>query len=104
MFYKQMRPIVFDKREGLFWKGCKPQVMMPVDEVTTRYVRLESIHALQIIAEYISGKNGGYYSFELNLVLQDGNRINIVDHGRRGKLAEDAGVLAECPGLGCDGG
>lgn len=99
LLYSQMIPIVFDRQAGFFWKGRQPQVGMITDEATTKYVRLESVHALQIVAEYISGKNGGYHSFELNLVLQNGARINVVDHGKRNKLAEDAGILAEFLGI-----
>lgn len=98
MFFRQMRPFVFDKQEGFIWKGRKPAEMR-TNETTDKYVRLESVHALQIIAEYMSGKGGGYYSYELNLVLKNGNRINIIDHGCRKKLAEDAEVLAEFLGI-----
>jgi hypothetical protein len=99
MFYRQMLPIVFDKHEGFFWKDRKPEAGMLTQEATAKYARLELVHALQIVAEYISSKNGGYYSYELNLVLKNGNRINLVDHGKRNKLAEDAGVLAEFLGV-----
>lgn len=96
MFYSQMRPIVFDKQAGFLWKGRKPQMF--TNEPTARYVWLELIHALQIIAEYVSGKNS-FYSFELNLVLQNGNRINVIDHGNRRRVAEDAEALAEFLGV-----
>jgi hypothetical protein len=98
MFYSQMLPIVFDKQEGFFWKERKPQAEILTNEATAKYVRLELVHALQIVAEYISGKNS-FYSYELNLVLKNGNRINVVDHGKRNNLAEDAGVLAEFLGI-----
>ena len=98
MFYKQMLPIVFDKNEGFFWKGRKPQAEMFTYEATARHARLELVHALQIVAEYIRGKND-FYSYELNLVLKNGKRINVVDHGNRNKLVEDAGVLAEVLGI-----
>lgn len=99
MFYRQMLPIVFDKQDGLFWKGRKPDSVMLTQEATAKYARLEVVHALQIIAEYLTSKNGGYYSYELNLVLKDGNRINVVDHGNRKRLAEDAQVLADFLGV-----
>jgi hypothetical protein len=72
---------------------------MITNEATAKYVRLELIHALQIVAEYIRGKNGDYHSYELNLVLKNGNRINIVDHSCRKKLTEDVEVLAEFLGI-----
>ncbi len=98
LFFRQMRPIVFDKQEGLFWMGRKPQAELGTSESTDKFVRLELIHALQIVAEYISGKNS-FYSYELNLVLKNGNRINLIDHGRRKKLIEDAEILAEFLGI-----
>ncbi len=51
------------------------------------------MHALQLISEYVSGKSS-YYSYELNLVLDDGSRINVVDHGNLAAIREDAGKLA----------
>ncbi len=98
MFYLQMIPIVFDKQAGLFWKGRRPQAWTRTQEATAKYTPLELVHALQIVAEYVSGKNS-FYSFELNLVLKNGNRINVVDHHKKNKLAEEAEVLAEFLGV-----
>lgn len=95
LLYRQMLPIVFDKREGLFWKKRKKTTGMSVDDATENGVHLEHIHALQIVAEFISGKNGNYYSFELNLVLKNGKRINVVDHGNKTKIDKDAKLLSE---------
>lgn len=99
IFYRQMLPIVFDKQAGFFWKGRQPEAEMLTQEATAKYARLESIYALQIVAEYISSKNHHYYSYELNLVLENGDRINLIDHGRRKKLTEDAKVLADFLGV-----
>ena len=33
-------------------------------------------------------------NYELNLVLEDGKRINVVDHENQDSLREDAGTLA----------
>ena len=56
---------------------------------------LEAVEALQLIREYVRGNKSSYYSYELNLIYSDGNRINIVDHGALRKLREDAALLAE---------
>ena len=56
---------------------------------------LETVEALQLIREYVRGNKSSYYSYELNLIYSDGNRINIVDHGALRKLREDAALLAE---------
>jgi hypothetical protein len=95
MLYRQMLPIVFDKREGLFWRKRKPTTAISFNDSTDNCVRLDFIHALQIIAEFVNGKNGGYFSFELNLVLKNGKRINLIDHSKKEMIDRDAQRLAD---------
>lgn len=95
LLYRQMLPIVFDKRIGLFWKKHKPNGTAIPDGETEDCVRLNFIHALQIVAEFISGKNANYYSYELNLVLKNGKRINVIDHNNKRKIETEAKVLSE---------
>ena len=70
------------KRKHLYY--CKKQV----------FAKLDSIHALQLISEYCRGNKSSYYSYELNLVMEDGSRMNVVDHGNQAKLREDAQTLS----------
>jgi len=58
------------------------------------FAKLEDIHALQLISEYCGGNDGSYYSYELNLVLENGKRINVVDHGNKNKLRKEANNLS----------
>lgn len=95
LLYRQMQPIVFDKREGLFWKKRKPNSVIGLNDATDNQVNLAFIHALQIVAEFISGKNSNYYSYELNLVLKNGNRINVIDHNNKGKIDREAKIISE---------
>lgn len=53
-------------------------------------VPFSQIHALQIVSEFISGKFDNYVSYEINLVLKDSTRINIVDHKDIGQIRLDA--------------
>lgn len=60
----------------------------------------DNIHALQIVSEYCGGGSGSvrtrsFVSYELNLVLKNGERINLCDHGNIVRLREDAARLAE---------
>jgi hypothetical protein len=93
MFYAGTTPIVFEKGRGVFWKGRKGPDEAIDSRNTGNFVRLDQVHAVQLIAEYISGKNS-YYSYELNLVMVDGKRITVVDHGNLDRIREDAGKLA----------
>ncbi|HQO10025.1 MAG TPA: hypothetical protein PLK90_04095 [Clostridiales bacterium] len=88
------KPIVFDKSTGLFWKSwTEPNLML--NQTYQNYTRLADIRALQIILEHVRGNKSSYTSYELNLVMKDRSRINVVDHGNIDQLRKDAGVLAE---------
>lgn len=70
----------FDFSLGQFTKG------------SDRY-RLEEVHSLQLIREYVGGNKRSYYSYELNIVFHSANRLNIVDHGSLRNIREDASKL-----------
>lgn len=93
MGYRYLRPIVFDKSTGFFWKGWKAPEMYGRDNPEGA-IRLNEIHALQILAEYIRSDKSSYYSYELNLVLKDGSRHNVIDHGKLTALKNDATELS----------
>jgi hypothetical protein len=94
MLYFGSAPIVFDKFRNAFWKGRKG----PDDVADRRQLKycvdLGNIHAIQLISEYCHSNKSSYYSYELNLVLKDGNRINVIDHGNLKRLREDAQTLS----------
>lgn len=100
MYFFFTAPIVFDKRVGAFWKG-RTAPDQTFNRLTLKhYAELKDIHALQLLAERVSGKNSSYLSYELNVVLHDGSRINVIDHGDLAAILRDAGKLSEfleCP-------
>ncbi|WP_092447345.1 hypothetical protein [Winogradskyella sediminis] len=55
---------------------------------------MKSIVAIQIIGEYVQSDDGSYKSFELNLVLDDASRRNVVDHGNLKSIIKDAEMLS----------
>jgi len=93
MLWSGTQPIVFDRPQGLFWKGWS----VPEPGAGAR-VELSTIHALQIISEYCGGKTR-FYSYELNLVLKDGQRVNVVDHGDMSRLRSEGPTLARFLGV-----
>lgn len=93
--YNGTAPIVFDKRRSAFWKGRTAPHEMANRASHPKYAPLDEIHALQLISELCSSDDGSYYSYELNVVLTDGSRINVVDHGKLGLLQSDAATIAE---------
>jgi hypothetical protein len=93
-------PIVFDRKEGAFWRGRAPPAGAGPDAVRTDCAPLTDIRALQIIEERLSAKGGSFRSYELNLVLCDARRVNVLDHGDYAALRRDADTIAaflDCP-------
>lgn len=88
-------PIVFDKGPGWFWRGRQePYQVFDKTELSCA-TELEHIHALQIIAERCTSDKSHYMSYELNLVLKDGARLCVVDHGKLVQVRSDAAKLAQ---------
>ena len=59
-------------------------------------VKFSTIYSLQLISENIKGEGGSpFNSYELNLILNDGMRINVVDHTNLFKLRSEAQFLAQ---------
>ena len=87
------KPIVFDKGEGSFWKGkLSPRDVLNMSEIKT-YANLDDIEALQVIDEVVRSDKSTYHSYEINLVLKTGERVNVVDYGNKKAINEDLQVL-----------
>ncbi len=98
VLYLHTAPIVFDKRNGYFWKGRKSPDHFFDKSALKSFAPLEQIYAIQLISEYChSGdrNSSSYYSYELNLVLKDGKRINVIDHRNLNAVRKNACTLSE---------
>ena len=94
MLYLGTTPVVFDKSQGFFWNSRQGPEKKTTHSSVKNFTRLEKIHALQLVSEYCQGNKSSFYSYELNLVLTNGKRINVVDHGNVDELRRDARTLA----------
>ena len=93
ILYWSRRPAVFDRQLGWYWRGS-PKLRTPGEIRRQRQAtELANVQALQLLTEHVSGKSS-YNSYELNLVLKDGKRINVMDHGDEAALSADAELLA----------
>lgn len=99
LFYSFAKPVIFDKTKGMYWKGWKPPQRYLSKMENKNSSRISDIHALQLISEFVRSDKSSYFSYELNLVLRDGTRLNVVDHGKADKLREDAKLLADFLGV-----
>ncbi len=87
-------PIVFDTRRGEFWRGRVAPSEVADPSRLKAWADLGRIHALQIVSEHCRGNDSSYYSYELNVVLEDGSRLNVIDHGDLDELRADARALS----------
>jgi len=106
LFRVSTKPIIFNKTTGYFWKGRLKKNESPEQKALKEYCRLREIVALQIISEYVrssssssSGRSSSFRSYEINLILEDASRLNVIDHGNKIKLLEDAEALASYLGV-----
>ncbi|MEO1212730.1 MAG: hypothetical protein AAFY45_04390 [Bacteroidota bacterium] len=95
LYYNGTQPIVFDKKQGFFYKGRKNTDKNSEKAKVKYMVRLEDIYALQLLSEYISSEGKETYSYEINLVLKDATRVNVIDHGKLSTIRQDASTLAD---------
>lgn len=87
-----MIPRVFDHDKGYYWKGRK---VLNINSKKNEQCQLEDIHAIQILRECCRCDRQSFYSYELNLVLKDGSRMNVIDHGKLEIIRKDTQKLAE---------
>ena len=87
-----------NKRKGLYRQSREFNLFSFVKPKQSG--KITDIYALQLISEQINSRsnNGGaqsFTSFELNLVLKDGTRIHIMDHGNGKDVENSAKILSE---------
>ncbi len=95
LFLLLPRPRIFDKTEGWFWEGKKSIKSEQYFLQLKKSARLSEIAAIQIVPERLSGKNSSYTSWEINLVSNDAKRLNVMDHGNKQSILDDAQKLGE---------
>lgn len=99
--FNKSKLLIFDKDAGYCWTGNKQPRDIIRAEDKAKLIKLERIKGIQILKEYISssGNSSSYYSYEINLILDGNERINVMDHGRLGAIREDANLLSEYLGV-----
>lgn len=88
ILYVMCKPRVFNKQNNIYYKSY-------FSNNQKNKTHLNSIVAIQIIGEIVSGDKASYNSFELNLVLNDNTRKNVVDHGNLKYIINDAHIVSK---------
>lgn len=89
MYKSGERSIIFDKSVGAFWAGKQPTASK-LKTASDKWCKLEDIAGIQVISEQIGWEKFDMVSYELNLVLKDSRRLNVVDHGNLRQVKSDA--------------
>lgn len=88
------RQIVLDKQLGYCYKGW----VTPSDKTEPKegknMTHLSNVYAVQIISKIVKTKNSRYRSYELNLVLKNGNRVYLIDHANQKSIRNDAIIVS----------
>lgn len=91
--------IVFNKRSGLYW--IKKMTFISFNKTVA--IRLKDIKAVQIVKEEVKQTETVFEEqvdliescFELNLILKDNSRRNLIDHSEGNSILYDAKQLAK---------
>lgn len=89
MYKSGEKSIIFDKSVGAFWAGKQPSAAK-LETASDTWCKIEDIAGIQVISEQIGWEKFDMVSYELNLVLKDSRRLNVVDHGNLNQLKSDA--------------
>lgn len=97
--YKTLKPHGFSKQLGYHYKSFKKPTSQREVPDSKHWTKLDDVQAIQIIKERVKTKNSSYSSYELNLVLKDASRVNVIDHSKLDQIKEDARVIADFIGI-----
>lgn len=93
-------PNYFDRNKGIYY-AHKPK-LLGADEKTE--VTISHIQSLQILSKEKKNKsnrhnNKSHTAYQLNMILRDGSRKNIVSHGSYKDIKEDGESLSKLLGI-----
>lgn len=94
LYRKFDKPIIFDLSDGLFWRGKHPN-FLDAEEKSYAWCKTEEITGIQILQKRVKHDKSSYYSYEINLILEDAGRRQVVDHGHLTQISKDALQLGE---------
>jgi len=100
MYFFLSKSYIFDFSDWYFYEKRFQKKLFEYSndsKYQNKVIPLKNIHALQLLGEKVSwGKNNSSYtSYELNLILKDSSRINVIDHWNLEQIKDDAKKIAE---------
>jgi len=99
LFKRAQETICINRAFRAIYKGSIDPASVMNPHAVDYFHSLDKLHAVQLLQKYVKnhsdGKNNSYFSYELNLVLNDGTRIKVLDHGNVKAIVKQSNALAE---------
>lgn len=92
--YRASTPVVVDKRLGACWTGWRAPSSAEAAQNQEGGAKLSDVRAVQVLPERLRNTEATS-SYEINLVLADSSRVNLVDHSSKSVIREDAQTLGK---------
>ncbi len=93
-----LQPKFFDTFRGVYYSHWF-QITNPTSKQAEQTIPIKDIVALQILKKRVRADNRSTVSHELNLVLKDMKRVNVIDHSKIKTMKKDALKLARRLGI-----
>ncbi len=97
LFYFLYRSYLFDFQSWYFYDTRYAKKLFELiqnEKYKDKIISLNEIEALQVVSERVHGKNTSYTSYELNMILKNSSRVNIIDHWNLEEIRKNASELA----------
>ncbi|REL33469.1 hypothetical protein DYD21_11915 [Rhodohalobacter sp. SW132] len=96
-FRKLSEKMIFDKLKNRFWVE-KPGKEKNMTELMNNELKLSDVHAIQLVSKFLKGNNKSFYIYEMNVVMNDTQRYNVMRHGKKRQIRRDAAKLSKFMG------
>ncbi len=95
LFIRAMRKRgVFDRIWGAYWNDKNTPEKMGDPSTLKDFTPFKKIRAIQLLASERAHKGGTYLCCQLNLVLQGGRRVHVMEHANVAAIRRDASAIA----------
>lgn len=85
---------VFDLRRRRIEVTAIPRFARTLPATMTTVLRFEQVAAVEVLSKRVHDTDVDFVGFELNLVVDDGRRYNLVDHHDGGLIVSEARAIA----------
>lgn len=96
--YTWLQPKFFNTFWGVYYSHWF-KITNPASKQAEQFIPIKDVVALQIIKKRVRGHKSTTVSHELNLVLKDMKRVNVIDHSKISIMKKDALKLARRLGI-----